>query len=114
MRDFGGLAASSNQGLSKEGIAKQIATQGECCKPERLPEIPHQAEALLGNADRLSERIAHLETRLCAVLVCSAPAETKASHPQASTPLGELLRGLDTRLRLMIDAVDSITARLEL
>jgi hypothetical protein len=82
--------------------------------PERIPEVARHIDALFTNTDRASERIAGLENRLCSVLTPRPPDDCNKAESENLTLLGSQLLSLNLRIHLMIEALDSITSRLEL
>jgi hypothetical protein len=101
---------------AKLAECEKNAMQAQCMPPlpERLPEIPCEIDGLFIRTDQLSERIARLEARLCSVLNPRQPDDCKKVSVEKSTPLASHLHGVNLRLDLMVEALDSIASRLEL
>jgi hypothetical protein len=99
--------------------SSNLGAMQECASTEqpRDREIPAKIARLYHATDELSEKLAAFGERLHGVLVPrpSAPGNctTSATAPSA-TAMGEQLAQLNARLTLMIEAVDSLDATLEL
>jgi hypothetical protein len=95
-------------------LAATLGLQAQCNDAPSRREIPARIEDLFEHTDRLSGALAHLENRLETVLSPRGDNTTDKCSPPASTVTGEHLGQLSARLGLITDAVESITARLEL
>jgi hypothetical protein len=90
--------------------------QGQCgiVADKRVPEVAMKLDRLFMGSERLSERIAGLESRLCPVLRSVPASEGKLARAEYCSPIGGQLGEIEARIELMISAVDFIAERIEL
>lgn len=99
----------------KRDPAETCSTQSGCDEPKRISrEIPERIERLFDRTEELSMLIAKFSARLEPVLVVQPACLSEKKSAMFSTQLGGQLSELTARIDLMIEAVNTLDAQLEL
>ena len=91
--------------------------EAKCGQVEKQKQVPNQLEELAGCVGGLEDDLCHLEGRLGPVLLPGGPAGTEMMPKEGAeeqVEIASMISASTTRLRLICNAIQSITKRLEL